>query len=53
MNEEIILLFRKELQNLGYCESVVNFYPKTVQQFLEYGLVGYQNEKGGVSSGRK
>ena len=33
---EDIYLFRKELQNLGYCESVVNFYPKTVQQFLEY-----------------
>jgi len=33
---EDIYLFRKELQNLGYCESVVNFYPKTVQRFLEY-----------------
>lgn len=33
---EDIYLFRKELQNLGYCESVVNFYPKTVQQFLKY-----------------
>ena len=33
---EDIYLFRKELQNLGYCENVVNFYPKQVQQFLEY-----------------
>ncbi len=33
---EDIYLFRKELQNLGYCESVVNFYPKTVKRFLEY-----------------
>ncbi|MGS0749238.1 tyrosine-type recombinase/integrase [Halpernia sp. GG3] len=36
MNEESILKFRKELQNLGYCESVVNTYPKEIERFLNY-----------------
>lgn len=36
MNEEIILQFRNELQNLGYCKTVVNFYPKQIRSFLEY-----------------
>lgn len=36
MNEEIILQFRKELQNLGYCKTVVNFYPKHIRTFLEF-----------------
>lgn len=36
MNDEIILQFRKELQNLGYCKTVVNFYPKQIRTFLEF-----------------
>lgn len=36
MNEEIILQFRKELQNLGYCKNVINSYPKQIRNFLEY-----------------
>lgn len=36
MNEENILLFRKELQNLGYCKTVTNSYPKQVAKFLNY-----------------
>lgn len=36
MNEEIILLFRKELQNLGYCKTVINSYPKQITKFLNY-----------------
>lgn len=36
MNEEIILLFRKELQNLGYCETVINAYPRQIRTFLEF-----------------
>ena len=31
-----IYLFRKELQNLGYCKTVVNFYPKQIRTFLEF-----------------
>lgn len=33
---ESIYQFRKELQNLGYCESVVNTYPKEIERFLVY-----------------
>ena len=33
---EDIYLFRKELQNLGYCKSVVSSYPKQIQTFLEF-----------------
>ena len=36
MSEESIYQFRKELQNLGYCESVVNTYPKEIERFLNY-----------------
>lgn len=35
MNDETILLFRKELQNLGYSKTVVNNYPKQVRNFLD------------------
>ncbi|SIT28362.1 tyrosine-type recombinase/integrase [Chryseobacterium gambrini] len=33
---ETILQFRKELQNLGYCKTVINSYPKHIARFLEY-----------------
>jgi integrase/recombinase XerD len=33
---ETILLFRKELQNLGYSKTVVNNYPKQVKNFLDH-----------------
>ena len=36
MNEESILFFRKELQNLGYSKTVVNNYPKQVRAFLSH-----------------
>lgn len=36
MNDENILHFRKELQNLGYCKSVTEGYPRRVRMFLEY-----------------
>ena len=36
MNEQSIYNFRKELQNLGYSENVVNNYPKQVKKFLEH-----------------
>ena len=36
MHEQIILQFRKELQNLGYCKTVVNSYPRQIRNFLEY-----------------
>jgi integrase/recombinase XerD len=36
MNEEIILQFRKELQNLGYCKTVINAYPRQIRTFLEF-----------------
>lgn len=36
MNEESILKFRKELQNLGYCKMVVNSYPKVVERFFNH-----------------
>lgn len=35
MNETIIQ-FRKELQNLGYCKTVINFYPRQIRTFLEF-----------------
>ena len=35
MNETIIQ-FRKELQNLGYCETVINAYPRQIRTFLEF-----------------
>lgn len=35
-NEEIILQFRKELQNLGYCKTVTNSYPRQIRTFLEF-----------------
>ena len=34
--EEAIHEFRKELETLGYCKSVVNNYPKYVKHFLEF-----------------
>lgn len=43
---ETIYLFRKELQNLGYCESVVNTYPKEIERFLVY----CKKEKNGITS---
>ncbi|VXC58226.1 MULTISPECIES: hypothetical protein [Chryseobacterium] len=36
MNEETILQFRKELQNLGYCKTVTNSYPKRITKFLKH-----------------
>ena len=36
MNEQSILLFRKELQNLGYSKTVVNNYPKQIRTFLSH-----------------
>ena len=33
---EDIYLFRKELQNLGYCKTVVNAYPKIVERFFNH-----------------
>ncbi|WP_106914778.1 tyrosine-type recombinase/integrase [Chryseobacterium aurantiacum] len=33
---EDIYLFRKELQNLGYCKTVVNSYPKVAERFLNH-----------------
>ena len=36
MNDETILLFRKELQNLGYSKTVVNNYPKQIRAFLSH-----------------
>ncbi len=36
MNEDIILQFRKELQNLGYCKTVVNTYPRRVEELLRH-----------------
>lgn len=33
---ETILPFRKELQNLGYCKTVINSYPKQITKFLNY-----------------
>ncbi|MCJ7933588.1 MAG: hypothetical protein MUW56_08105 [Chryseobacterium sp.] len=33
---EDIYLFRKELQNLGYCETVTNTYPRQIRVFLEF-----------------
>lgn len=33
---EELYLFRKELQNLGYCKTVVNAYPRVVSRFLEF-----------------
>ncbi|QOW10081.1 hypothetical protein Q73A0000_06755 [Kaistella flava (ex Peng et al. 2021)] len=33
---EDLYIFRKELQNLGYCETVVNTYPKEIKRFLNY-----------------
>lgn len=36
MDDENILQFRKELQNLGYCKTVVNTYPRRVKEFLQH-----------------
>jgi integrase/recombinase XerD len=36
MNDDIILQFRKELQNIGYCKTVINSYPKQITKFLNY-----------------
>ena len=36
MNEETVLQFRKELQNLGYSKTVVNNYPKQIRAFLSH-----------------
>lgn len=36
MNEENIVQFRKELQNLGYCKTVTNSYPRQAAKFLKH-----------------
>lgn len=36
MNEETVIQFRKELQNLGYSKTVVNNYPKQIRNFLDH-----------------
>ncbi len=36
MFEEKIYNYRQELQNLGYCKSIVTNYPKYAQLFLEF-----------------
>lgn len=36
MNDESILLFRKDLQNLGYSKTVVNNYPRQIRIFLDH-----------------
>lgn len=36
MFENTIYEFRKELENLGYCKTVVKVYPKYVVHFLEF-----------------
>lgn len=36
MNDDTILQFRKELQNLGYSKTVVNNYPKQIKNFLDH-----------------
>ena len=36
MNDETIIQFRKELQNLGYSKTVVNNYPKQIRTFLNH-----------------
>jgi len=33
---EELYLFRKELQNLGYCKTIVNTYPRRVREFLQH-----------------
>ncbi len=33
---EELYLFRKELQNLGYCKTVINSYPKQITKFLKH-----------------
>ncbi|MEN2436734.1 tyrosine-type recombinase/integrase [Weeksellaceae bacterium A-14] len=33
---EELYLFRKELQNLGYCKTVVESYPREIARFLKY-----------------
>lgn len=33
---EELYLFRKELQNLGYCKSIINGYPKRIKEFFEH-----------------
>ncbi|WP_312079501.1 tyrosine-type recombinase/integrase [Chryseobacterium sp.] len=35
-NEQTIIQFRKELQNLGYCKTVQNAYPKQIAKFLGF-----------------
>ena len=47
------MLYNGEITEIGTKEEFVRSSRPEVQQFLEYGLVGYQKEKGGVSSGRK
>jgi integrase/recombinase XerD len=46
MDDENILQFRKELQNLGYCKSVINGYPKRIKEFLEH----YKKSKEQITS---
>src|SRR5690606_32677388 len=41
--EENIYHFRKELQVLGYCKSVVNSYPKHARNFLVYSKEPFGN----------
>jgi integrase/recombinase XerD len=36
MFEEELYNFRKELENLGYCKTVINNYPKYVIHFLDF-----------------
>ena len=39
MLENTIYEFRKELENLGYCKTVIKNYPKYVQNLLNYNKV--------------
>jgi integrase/recombinase XerD len=41
--QELLLDFRKELQNLGYSESVYNYFPKQVRLLLEFTQENPQN----------
>ena len=51
--DRVAMLYNGEITEIGTKEEFVRSSRPEVQQFLEYGLVGYQKEKGGVSSGRK
>jgi integrase/recombinase XerD len=36
MSEDTLYLYKKELQNLGYCQGVIINYPKYAQNLLDY-----------------